>query len=109
MCVVGAELFFLVVDVVAFVDFFAVGLAVVLVAGFALDVLTVFAGLLLAVFAEGLLAVRDVVLPAVLVVLLVGSAGAAEASMRIFVFVARVSARTCLTAFVCSSSVIRNS
>jgi len=97
---VCAELFFLVVDVVCFVDFFAVGLVVVL-AGFAVDLLTVFDGVLLAV--------RDVVLPGLLAVPLDGATAAAEASIRGFVFVARVSARTCLTALVCSSSVIRNS
>jgi hypothetical protein len=86
VCVVGAELFFF-ADIVCFVDFLVVTL----------------------LLPEVLLAERDVALAGALVELWLVGTGAADASMRTFVFVARDSARTCLTALVCSSRVIRNS
>ena len=95
VCVAGrfagvVERFFLVVAVLL-VDFFGAAFTAVFVAGFGVTLLVVLAGaFVVVVFVERLV-------------------GAADANIKGFVFFGGAFPRTCLIAFTCSVSVIRNS
>ena len=90
-------------------DFLAVDFTAVLLAGLEDSLLVVFAEVLVVAFAGALLAlVFAGVLLADFVAVRLAAAGAADASISGF-FLDRAVARTCLIAFTCSSSVIRNS